>query len=107
MSALCGNPPAEPKLFGARLQCAYAEQAWIKEQLAVGIGAPQLALVEYLRPETLFGNKFESYLNAKVMPQTNPNAYTNAYTNANTNAAAQPIDAEGHMAQCTEENGWF
>lgn len=63
------------------------------------------AMVEYLRPETLFGNKFESYLNAKVMPQTNPHAYTNAYTNAN--AAAQPIDAEGHMAQCTQENGWF
>lgn len=63
------------------------------------------AMVEYLRPETLFGNKFEGYLNAKVMPQTNPNAYTNAYTRAN--AAAQPIDAEGHMAQCTQENGWF
>lgn len=63
------------------------------------------AMVGYLRPETLFGHKFESYLNAKVMPQTNPNAYTNAYTNAN--AAAQPIDAEGHMAQCTQENGWF
>ena len=63
------------------------------------------AMVEYLRPETLFGNKFESYLNAKVIPQNNPHAYTNAYTNAN--AAAQPIDAEGHMAQCTQENGWF
>lgn len=63
------------------------------------------AMVEYLRPETLFGNKFEGYLNAKVMPQTKPNAHTNAYTNAN--AAAQPIDAEGHMAQCTQENGWF
>lgn len=63
------------------------------------------AMVGYLRPETLFGNKFESYLNAKAMPQTNPHAYTNAYTNAN--AAAQPIDAEGHMAQCTQENGWF
>ena len=67
------------------------------------------AMVEYLRPETLFGNKFESYLNAKVMPQTNPHAYTNANTHAYTNAntAAQPIDAEGHMAQCTQENGWF
>lgn len=63
------------------------------------------AMVEYLRPETLFGNKFESYLNAKVMPQTNPHAYTHANTRAN--AAAQPIDAEGHMAQCTQENGWF
>lgn len=57
------------------------------------------AMMEYLRPETLFGSKFESYLNAKVMPQTNPHAYTNT--------AAQPLDAEGHMAQCTQENGWF
>lgn len=63
------------------------------------------AMAEYLRPETLFGNKFESYLNAKARPQTNTNAYTNAYTNAN--AAAQPIDDEGHMAKCTQENGWF
>lgn len=60
-------------------------------------------MVQYLRPETLFGNKFESYLNAKLKPQTNPNAYANT----NTNAAAQPIDAEGHMAKCTRENGWF
>lgn len=60
-------------------------------------------MVEYLRPETLFGNKFESYLNAKSRPQSNPNAYTNT----NTNTAAQPIDADGHMAKCTRENGWF
>lgn len=60
-------------------------------------------MVEYLRPETLFGPKFESYLNAKVVPQPNPRAYANS----NDNAAAQPIDAEGHMAQCTRENGWF
>ena len=61
------------------------------------------AMVEYLRPETLFGNKFESYLNAKVMPRTNANTYANTYANT----AAQPIDADGHMAQCTRENGWF
>lgn len=63
------------------------------------------AMVEYLRPETLFGSKFESYLNAKSRPQFNLNAYTN--TNANPNTAAQPIDADGHMAKCTRENGWF
>lgn len=62
-------------------------------------------MIQYLRPETLFGNKFESYLNAKSRPQSNFNAYTNAYTNTNT--AAQPIDADGHMAKCTRENGWF
>lgn len=62
-------------------------------------------MIQYLRPETLFGNKFESYLNAKSRPQSNPNAYTNTYTSTNT--AAQPIDADGHMAKCTRENGWF
>lgn len=36
-----------------------------------------LAMVEYLRPETLFGSKFESYLNAKVMPQNNRNNNSN------------------------------
>lgn len=56
-------------------------------------------MAQYLRPETLFGPKFESYLNAKSMPQTRPNTYANT--------AAQPIDTEGHMAQCTRENGWF
>lgn len=35
------------------------------------------AMVEYLRPETLFGSKFESYLNAKVMPQNNRNDNSN------------------------------
>lgn len=62
-------------------------------------------MVQYLRPETLFGSKFESYLNAKSRPQFNYNTYTNTYTNTNT--AAQPIDADGHMAKCTRENGWF
>lgn len=56
-------------------------------------------MAQYLRPETLFGPKFEAYLNAKVMPQPRANTYANT--------AAQPIDAEGHMAQCTRENGWF
>lgn len=58
-------------------------------------------MARYLRPETLFGSKFESYLNAKSRPQSNLNAYTNH------NTAAQPIDADGHMAKCTRENGWF
>lgn len=60
-------------------------------------------MAQYLRPETLFGPKFESYLNAKSMPQTRPDTYVNTYANT----AAQPIDTEGHMAQCTRENGWF
>lgn len=56
-------------------------------------------MVGYLRPETLFGNKFESYLNALT------NIRTNTLTNPNAAAIAQ--DAEGHVAECTRENGWF
>lgn len=35
------------------------------------------SMVGYLRPETLFGNKFESYLNAKATPQNNRNNSSN------------------------------
>lgn len=58
-------------------------------------------MVQYLRPETLFGNKFESYLNAQPTQQAHPNT---AYA---TDAAYTPIDNDGHIAQCTRENGWF
>lgn len=53
-------------------------------------------MAQYLRPETLFGPKFESYLNARPSTQ----AHTLPAT-----AIAQ--DADGHVAQCTRENGWF
>lgn len=60
-------------------------------------------MAQYLRPETLFGNKFESYLNARTTPRPG----TGTYANFNPNAAAIAIDAEGHVAECTRENGWF
>lgn len=62
-------------------------------------------MARYLRPETLFGPKFENYLNAQPLPQARINA--NTYANTYANTAPQPIDAEGHMPQCTPENGWF
>lgn len=34
-------------------------------------------MVKFLRPETLFGNKFEGYLNAKSIPQNNRNHSSN------------------------------
>lgn len=58
-------------------------------------------MAQYLRPETLFGPKFESYLNARPKTLTNTSAITNP------NAAAIAQDAEGHVAECTRENGWF
>lgn len=90
------------KLIKARLKEGFTVDDFkmvIDKKCADWLNNPSMR--EYLRPETLFGNKFESYLNAKRMPQSNPHAYTNA------NAAPQPIDADGHMAQCTRENGWF
>lgn len=56
------------------------------------------AMVEYLRPETLFGNKFESYLNAKSMPQNNPNN-----TTSNCSPYCPPVP-EGTEPSCTV--GW-
>lgn len=52
-------------------------------------------MAQYLRPETLFGPKFESYLNAR----------TTIRPNADIAVIAQ--DADGHLAECTPENGWF
>lgn len=62
-------------------------------------------MVQYLRPETLFGNKFESYLNARTATQPNTRAQT--FYHLNPVAAAAAIDDEGHVAECTRENGWF
>lgn len=56
------------------------------------------AMVKYLRPETLFGNKFESYLNAKSMPQNNPNNTTSNYS-----PYCPPVP-EGTEPSCTV--GW-
>lgn len=60
-------------------------------------GNPKMA--QYLRPDILFGNKFEGYLNARS--NVRPNAPSNP------NAASIARDAEGHVAECTRENGWF
>lgn len=62
-------------------------------------------MAQYLRPETLFGNKFESYLNARTAPRSNTRAQT--FYHLNPAAAAAAIDDEGHVAECTRENGWF
>lgn len=92
------------KLVKARLKEGFTVEDMklvIDKKCADWLHNPEM--VRFLRPETLFGNKFEGYLNAKGMPQTSANTYANTYANT----AAQPIDAEGHMAQCTRENGWF
>lgn len=52
-----GELEAEAGLFGVHLQGAQAEQAWIDGQLAAGVAAPQLALVEYPRPALIYGRR--------------------------------------------------
>lgn len=92
------------KLIKARLKEGFTVdeiKLVIDKKCADWLNNPKMA--GFLRPETLFGNKFEGYLNAKVTPRTRTNA--NTYADANT--AAQPIDDEGHLAECTRENGWF
>lgn len=96
------------KLVKARLKEGFTVEDMklvIDKKCADWLNNPEMA--KFLRPDTLFGNKFEGYLNAKVMPQTRTAAHANTYANTYANTAAQPIDAEGHMAQCTRENGWF
>lgn len=62
-------------------------------------------MAQYLRPETLFGTKFESYLNARTTTQPSSRAQT--FYHLSPAAAAAAIDDEGHVAECTRENGWF
>lgn len=65
----------------------------IDKKCAEWLNNPEMA--KFLRPETLFGNKFEGYLNARTTIRPN------------TNATAIAQDADGHVAECTRENGWF
>lgn len=60
-------------------------------------------MAQYLRPETLFGPKFESYLNAKSRPQ----ASRTEYQPQPNRGTAVTILPDGHVAECTQENGWF
>lgn len=90
------------KLIKARLKEGFTVdeiKLVIDKKCADWINNPKMA--EFLRPDTLFGNKFEGYLNARQMPQARTNT---AYA---TNTAAIAQDADGHVAQCTRENGWF
>lgn len=60
-------------------------------------------MAQYLRPETLFGNKFESYLNAKSRPQTSQNNMTQRQ-NIDPAAAAY---LEANAKYLTNDKGWF
>lgn len=95
---------ATRKLVKARLKEGFTVEDMklvIDKKAAEWVGNPKMA--RFLRPDILFGNKFEGYLNTN--PNTSPNARPNALSNPNAASIAQ--DAEGHVAECTRENGWF
>lgn len=107
---------ATRKLLKARLNEGFTVEeikTVIDKKAAEWLGNASMA--QYLRPETLFGNKFESYLNARTATRTNTysnahpysDASANAYAHANGYSKYTPIDDEGHLAECTRENGWF
>jgi uncharacterized phage protein (TIGR02220 family) len=84
------------KLVKARLKEGFTVEDMklvIDKKCADWLNNPEMA--KFLRPDTLFGNKFEGYLNARTTIRPN------------TNTAAIAQDADGHVAECTRENGWF
>lgn len=95
---------ATRKLIKARIKEGFTVEDMklvIDKKAAEWVGNPKMA--QFLRPDILFGNKFEGYLNART--NTPFNARPNAWSNPNAASIAQ--DAEGHVAECTRENGWF
>lgn len=60
-------------------------------------------MAQYLRPETLFGSKFESYLNAQSRPQTRQ---TNTAYPQNIDPAAAAY-LEANAKYLNDDSGWF
>lgn len=95
---------ATRKLLKARLKEGFTVEeikTVIDKKCADWLNNPKMA--EYLRPETLFGSKFESYLNAQSRPQTPQNG----------TARRQDIDPaaaaylEANAKYLTDDTGWF
>lgn len=92
------------KLLKARLKEGFTVEeikTVIDKKCADWLNNPKMA--EYLRPETLFGAKFESYLNAKSRPQTTQNNTTRCQ-NIDPAAAAY---LEANAKYITNDKGWF
>lgn len=93
------------KLVKARLKEGFTVDDFkmvIDKKCAEWLNNPSMR--EYLRPETLFGNKFESYLNA----QSRPYAIRNnaAYPKQIDEAAAAYLEANAQFGT-SREDGWF
>lgn len=92
------------KLIKARLKEGFTAEdikQVIDKKCADWLNNP--TMMEYLRPETLFGSKFESYLNAKSRPQTRQNNTT--YSQDIDPAAAAYLEANAEYL--TDDKGWF
>lgn len=85
------------KLIKARLKEGFTIDEFktvIDKKCAEWGNNPEMA--QYLRPETLFGSKFEGYLNAQSRPQTRQNIDP---------AAAAYLEANAEYL--TDDSGWF
>lgn len=95
---------ATRKLIKARLEEGFTVEDMklvIDKKATEWVGNPKMA--QFLRPDILFGNKFEGYLNAQSSPQTRQNNTTHQ----------QPIDPaaaaylEINAKYLNSDKGWF
>ena len=92
------------KLVKARLKEGFTVDEFktvIDNKCAEWGNNPEMA--QYLRPETLFGSKFESYLNAKIRPRTGYQQQSQQQP-IQDNAAAY---LEANAKYLTNDEGWF
>lgn len=95
---------ATRKLLKARLNEGFTVEeikTVIDKKAAEWLGNASMA--QYLRPDTLFGNKFEGYLNAQTRPQTRQN---NATYRQNVDPAAAAY-LEANAQYLNSDKGWF
>lgn len=95
---------ATRKLIKARLKEGFTVEDMklvIDKKAAEWVGNPKMA--QYLRPDILFGNKFEGYLNARSCQQTRQN--NTAYHQNIDPAAAAYLEANAQYL--TSDKGWF
>ena len=92
------------KLVKARLKEGFTVEDMklvIDKKCAEWLNNPEMA--KFLRPDTLFGNKFEGYLNARSNPQPSRNNTT--YRQNIDPAAASYLEANAKYL--TSDKGWF
>lgn len=99
------------KLVKARLKEGFTVEDMklvIDKKCADWLNNPEMA--KFLRPDTLFGNKFEGYLNSPSRPQTRQNNTTYTKNNTTYPQAIDPAAAaylEANAKYLTDDTGWF